>query len=90
MKIQGGLIDIALTQGKEIRLRGIAAHFEAQATGLEARGGGVFEHDGEEFVDFLRIDFEDDDDVDHKARERRFSMNMQPRTTYPKPILRPT
>lgn len=65
VQVKGRLIDIALAQGEEIRLRVVTADLKTQATGLKARRGGVFEDHSEEFIDLLRIDFENDNDIDH-------------------------
>lgn len=78
MKLQSSLIHVALAQCEEIGLRSVTADFKAQATGLKTRCCGVFEHDGEKFVNLLWVDFENDNDIDHGGTERRFSVNMQP------------
>ena len=68
VQIKGGLIDVAFAEGEEIRLSVVAADFKTQAAGFQTRGGGVGEDDGEEFVDLLRIDLKDDNDVDHERK----------------------
>ena len=73
MQIKGGLIDVAFAEGEEVGLLVVEADFKTETAWLQTRGGGVFEDDGEELIDLLRIDLEDDNNVDHEhKREAKF------------------